>query len=99
MTLYRRSPRPVSGALSSLRDEWSPVTLLAAVQQSWREVVGDAIADEASPVAERAGVVTVSCSSAAWAQELDLLGPAILERLNASVGDRRVARLRCTSGR
>ena len=27
-------------------------------------------------------MLTVSCSASVWAQELDLMGPAIVERLN-----------------
>jgi hypothetical protein len=32
-------------------------------------------------VAERSGVITVACSSSAWAQELDLLGAKILAKI------------------
>jgi predicted nucleic acid-binding Zn ribbon protein len=37
------------------------------------------------PVGERDGVVTISCRSAVWAQELDLLGPDLLKRLNEAL--------------
>ena len=40
------------------------------------------IYERAKPVAERAGVLTVSCESSVWAQELDLMSDAIRERLN-----------------
>jgi len=30
----------------------------------------------------RGGVLTVSCTASVWAQELDLMGPSIVERLN-----------------
>ncbi|MGH2956659.1 MAG: DciA family protein, partial [Solirubrobacterales bacterium] len=42
-------------------------------------------AAEAAPVAERDGVVTVACSSATWANELDLLSDQILARLRAEL--------------
>jgi predicted nucleic acid-binding Zn ribbon protein len=58
-----------------------PATLLAAVQSAWPGVVGEAIAREATPVAERSGVVTVACASSSWAQELDLLRAQILEKI------------------
>jgi hypothetical protein len=32
-----------------------------------------------------------------WAQELDLMGPAIVERLNQRLRSGRVARLRCVA--
>jgi hypothetical protein len=48
-------------------------------------VAGEAVAAEANPVSERAGLVTVACRSATWAQELDLLQSELLERLNAAI--------------
>jgi predicted nucleic acid-binding Zn ribbon protein len=97
MTAYRRSPRPLTFALDRMRDGLAPQTLLADVQRSWRDAVGTAIAGEAQPVAERSGVVTVSCSASVWAQELDLMAPAIIERLNALLGAGQVCRLRCVA--
>lgn len=64
-----------------------PATLLAAVQRAWPGAVGEAIAREASPVAERSGVVTVACRSSTWAEELDLLRDQILARLRAQLDD------------
>jgi hypothetical protein len=32
-----------------------------------------------------------------WAQELDLMAPAILERLNRELGGERLTRLRCVT--
>jgi predicted nucleic acid-binding Zn ribbon protein len=97
MTHWRRSPRRVGIAIDGIRDELAPATLLAEVQRMWPEAVGPAIAAEAQPTAERAGVVTVSCSASVWAQELDLMGPAIVERLNAVLQTGSVTRLRCVT--
>jgi predicted nucleic acid-binding Zn ribbon protein len=97
VTRYRHGPRTITWALDSLRDELAPATRLASVQQVWPEVVGPAIAAEAAPTAERGGVLTVSCSAAVWAQELDLMGPAIIARLNARLGGSPIERLRCVS--
>jgi predicted nucleic acid-binding Zn ribbon protein len=83
----RRGPRPLSAALEQLGHQAAPQTVLARVQAAWAEVVGTAIAAEAQPVAERAGTVTVACRSAAWASELELLAPDLLERLNGALGD------------
>jgi predicted nucleic acid-binding Zn ribbon protein len=63
------------------------MTLLAAVQSEWPATAGEAIAAEASPVAERDGVVTIACRSATWAQELDLLQGELLERVNAALSE------------
>ena len=97
MTSYRRSPRPLSIALDQIRDELEPDSLLAEVQRVWQGAVGMAIACEAQPSAERGGVLTVSCSASVWAQELDLMAPAILERLNSALRSGRVSRLRCVA--
>ena len=48
-------------------------------------MAGEAVAAEAEPVSERDGVVTIACRSATWAQELDLLGPDLLERLKRAI--------------
>jgi predicted nucleic acid-binding Zn ribbon protein len=83
----RRSPRPLAAALHRARDRAQPTTLLAAVQSAWPAVAGARATAEAEPVAERDGVVTVSCHSATWAQELDLLQSELLERLNKALSE------------
>lgn len=95
MTYYRRSPRPLSSALGPLQVELAPDTLLAEVQRAWRGAVGDTIAAQAQPVAERAGVLTVACAASVWAQELDLMGPELVERLNSSLESGSLTRLKC----
>jgi len=99
MTLHRRSPRAIAGALLPLRDGWAPETVLAEVQRVWLDAVGGAIAAEAAPVSERAGVLTIECESATWAHELDLMAPSLLDRVNERLRRGRITRLRCVSGR
>ena len=97
MTLYRRSPRPLASALTPFQVELAPDTLLAEVQRAWPSTVGETIAAQAQPVAERAGVLTVSCAASVWAQELDLMGPEVVERLNATLGRGSLTRLKCVA--
>lgn len=97
MTKWRRAPRPFGLAVEHVRDELAPQTLLAEVQRAWSAAVGAAIAAEAQPTAERAGVLVVSCSASVWAQELDLMAPVLLERLNDALGAQRISRLRCVA--
>ena len=78
-----------------------PATLLARVQRAWPEVTGPVMAAEASPVSERDGIVTVSCSAAVWAQELELLGSDLRARLSAHpalAGGGSIERLRFVVG-
>ncbi|MBI5106089.1 MAG: DUF721 domain-containing protein [Solirubrobacterales bacterium] len=92
---HRHAPRRLSLAIGSLADDLAPRTPLAEVQRVWPEVVGAAVAREATPIAERAGVLTVSCRSSVWAQELELMAPELVERLNAALGSAVVQGLRC----
>ena len=95
--MSRAAPRPLALALEDLRDRLAPATPLAAVQRVWADAAGPAVAREARPVSERAGVVTVACRSSVWAQELDLLAPTILEGLNARLEGVEVRSLRCVA--
>jgi predicted nucleic acid-binding Zn ribbon protein len=80
-----------------VRDQLAPETLLAEAQRAWPDAVGAVIAGEARPTAERGGVLTISCSASVWAQELELMGPDIVGRLNAVLKRGSVGRLRCIS--
>jgi predicted nucleic acid-binding Zn ribbon protein len=83
--MRRHAPRRLANALSGLVEDLAPATTLARVQRVWSEVAGPAIAGEAEPVSERAGVHSVRCDSAVWAQELDLMSADLVERLNAAL--------------
>jgi predicted nucleic acid-binding Zn ribbon protein len=91
--MRRAGPRPVGVALDRLTEAIAPATLLAEVQRAWPRAAGS-FAATAEPVAERDGVVTVTCASAVWAQELDLLSERVVEALNEALGRAAVRRLR-----
>jgi len=59
----------------------------------WPEVVGAAIAAQATAVEVRDGVLFVDVASNVWMQELGLLRNGIVERLNARLGGPRVQRI------
>ena len=80
-------PRSLATALEALRSGVSPQTLLAAVQEAWPDAAGPLAAAQGEPVAERAGVVTVACRSATWAQELDLMSPVLVAKVAAELAD------------
>ena len=96
--MRRLAPRPLAAALEGVRRDSAPRTRLAAVQAAWPGVAGPGLATVASPVSEREGVVTVACESGAWAQELELLGPDLLERLNAALDGAPIAKFRFVVG-
>jgi len=91
----RRAPRPAAGAIQALADALAPQTLLAEVQRVWPRAVGDLVAAQATPTGERDGIVVVSCNAAVWAQELDLMAPALVAAVNTALGAERVRGLRC----
>ena len=84
--MRRAGPRPVAAALANLTAGMAPATTLASVQERWADVAGELVASEAEPVGERDGVLTVRCSSAVWAQELELLSEDLAARLNEALG-------------
>ena len=95
--MRRREPRPVATALEAFTGRIAPATPLAEVQAVWAVSVGEAVAAVATPVAERAGTVTVACGSGAWAQELDLMSERLVQALNERLGRPAVKRLRVTA--
>lgn len=95
---YRRAAVPLARAVEDLAARVAPATLLADVQRAWPQVAGELMAAQAEPVAEREGTVTLACSSSVWAQELELLGPGLVDGLNGALGAPRVTGLRCRVG-
>jgi predicted nucleic acid-binding Zn ribbon protein len=95
--MRRREPRALSHAVAALADRLAPQTTLAQIQRVWPDAVGEVVAAQAEPTRERDGVLTITCSSAVWAQELDLMGPELAQRINAALGADCVRGLRCSA--
>jgi predicted nucleic acid-binding Zn ribbon protein len=97
----RRAPRPASDALRAALGRAAPQTPLAKVQAAWASALGEQLAVVATPVSERDGTLTVECKDGVWAQELDLMQEALLERLRREVGEQapRALRFRVNSDR
>lgn len=95
--MSRSAPRPIARAVESFATALTPASTLARVQACWETSVGAVIATAAHPVAERDGVLTVRCDAAVWSQELDLMAPELLGRLNDALGSELLHKLRCRS--
>jgi predicted nucleic acid-binding Zn ribbon protein len=96
--MKRRAPRPISFAVQALGETLAPQSPLARVQSIWAVVVGEDIAAQAIPVAEREGTLTVRCSAAVWAAELEMRASDLLESINAALPDATlISRLRFVS--
>jgi predicted nucleic acid-binding Zn ribbon protein len=65
---------------------------------TWRDVVGDAVADHAEPTSLRGGVLRVRADSPAWATEVRYLREEIRQRVNVSLGERLVTEIRVWTG-
>jgi predicted nucleic acid-binding Zn ribbon protein len=94
----RPAPRPISLALERYSAGLEPASTLARVQGCWEGTVGAAIAAAARPSGERDGVLSVVCEGSVWAQELELMAPELLSRLNGAIGEQRLHKLRCRCG-
>jgi predicted nucleic acid-binding Zn ribbon protein len=93
--MTRSAPRPLAAALAGLTTTLVPASTLARVQTAWEQAAGSAVAAAAAPTAERDGVLTITCSAAVWAHELNLMAPVLLERLNSALGAELLHKLRC----
>jgi predicted nucleic acid-binding Zn ribbon protein len=93
----RRRPKPAGDAIRALTERLAPASTLGDVQRVWDGVVGDGLAAVASPTAEAGGTLTVTCASAVWAQELDLMSADLVGRLNEALGAQRLSGMRCQS--
>ena len=72
-----------------------PAGATGALAEAWRGVVGAVVADHTAPLRRsRAGVLTVACSSAAWAQELTMRRDELVRLLAAAAPDAGVTGLR-----
>ena len=93
--MRRFAPREASTAVDALAQRLVPREPIMRIQKVWAQSAGDAVAAQCEPVSESRGTVTVKCSSAVWAQELDLLSPELIERLNEALEEPLVKSLRC----
>lgn len=108
MSLRRRSPRPISGALDRARGGWQPPSPLGRAQTAWDEVGrvwaevigahGPYILERTSVVSLKAGVLTVSCSEAVVADSLQLESERVLTSLNKQLEGDPITRLKCVTG-
>jgi predicted nucleic acid-binding Zn ribbon protein len=66
----------------------------ATVFGRWSEIVGTDIASHATPVSLVDGELLMQAESTAWATQLRLLAPTLLQRINTRVGRGTVSRIR-----
>ncbi|MGH7497478.1 MAG: DciA family protein [Gemmatimonadales bacterium] len=82
----KRIPSPLAEALASYLKQsgFSKRLQQASIIEEWATLVGPQIAAVTSPESvTRDGLMRVRVATAAWANELSLMSPRILARLNA----------------
>jgi len=96
---FRREPIAVSRRLHRWQNAPTADSPLAAVRAAWPKAVGHDAARQTTVVrCSRAGVVTVACSSAVWAQELDMRRDRILMTLTDALPEAGLAGVRFVIG-
>src|SRR6201996_1656327 len=93
-----RDPQPLSSATRDVAKKrgWASRGGGGAVFGQWPSVVGQHIADHATPTALRDGVLSVTAESTAWATQLRIIQAQVLAKIAAAVGDGVVNTLKIT---
>ena len=91
-----RDPQPLGRLAARLVTDrgWNARIAGGQVFGRWTRIVGDDVAEHATPVTLQDGVLTVRAESTAWATQLRLLQPQLLAKIAAGVGSGVVKRLK-----
>ena len=91
-----RDPLTAGASLDALIKDfkWSTELGEADLFNSWAKIVGDDTAAKSVPENLEKGVLTVRCSSTAWATQLRLMQSTILERLKADFADLEIVEIK-----
>ena len=71
-----------------------PADTLGTIFSRWKDIVGNEIADHATPKSLRDGVLHVEVDQPAWAAQLGFLAAQILAKLQAEAGPDEVGEIR-----
>ena len=79
-------PELLSDLVSSLIQErdWKSGIAEGTLYTAWPEIVGADVAAHTTPLSMLDGRLLVQCSSTAWATQLNLVGPSLLEKIRSS---------------
>jgi predicted nucleic acid-binding Zn ribbon protein len=91
-----RDPAPLEASLGELVSgrNWSASLRTAGIPARWEQIVGPELAGHCRPARLDNGELTCVAESTAWATQIRLLSPTILDRITAEVGPDVVRRLR-----
>ena len=88
-------PTLVADILSDLvkQRDWNSGLAEGTLFATWPHIVGPEIAEHATPLSLLDGKLLVQCSSTAWATQLNLVSPKLLEQIRSSAPGALVERL------
>ena len=89
-------PRPFGAAIRDLLAErgWEQQAAIGGVFGNWADIVGKEVAEHTTPTSFEDGEVVIAADSSAWAQQVRLLAPTLVRRLNEELGDGTVRRVK-----
>ncbi len=84
-----RDPQPLGSVARDVARNrgWSVRVAQGSVFGRWPGVVGEQIAEHATPTSLHDGVLTISAESTAWATQLRMVQAQLLAKIAAAVGD------------
>jgi predicted nucleic acid-binding Zn ribbon protein len=79
-------PTLIANVLNELvaQRDWDAGLAEGTLFVTWPQVVGPEISEHTKPLSLLDGKLLVQCSSTAWATQLKLVGPSLLERIRSS---------------
>ena len=88
-------PTLVADILNDLvkQRDWNSGLAEGTLFATWSHIVGPEIAEHATPLSLLDGKLLVQCSSTAWATQLNLVSPKLLEQIRSSAPGALVERL------
>ena len=88
-------PTLIASVLEDLisQREWSSGLAEGTIFATWPQIVGPEIAEHTTPLSLLDGKLLVQCSSTAWATQLTVVAPSLLERIRSSAPGALVERL------
>lgn len=83
-----KQPVPIGQALAEFLDRsgLGKITVMGGLSTRWAELLGSGIAGHARPDSIRGGVLSVIVDSSVWMNQLSLLAPDVIKKLNQGMG-------------
>lgn len=101
MAARNSKPVPIGQALAEFlgNSGLGKITVMGGLATRWAELLGSGIAGHSRPDSIRGGVLTVVVDSSTWMNQLSLLSPDIIKKLNDGLAGEPVTELRFRTGK